>query len=271
MPHARHVGFYFYRPNHGVITPIGRYVNPFQLALQRMPSHSPSRHASIPHRKLSLASTAPITFSKDRKTISFKLNDGSVLSQKFAPTPKANLDRLSERLPDLLRTPERPPAIEIGNESKRETAGISFGAAEWSLDSDGDAIHRHVAFAQVSDIDTIERLILQEADELNHHPHVIRGKSEDGGERLMTITCTTHSPQGLSVRDTRLAEKINEILAEVNTIDPWSVHVHNQDDVGQKIAAERKRMIVISREKINVAVKGCGCEGGKPTAPAQPA
>ncbi|OCT51276.1 hypothetical protein CLCR_09067 [Cladophialophora carrionii] len=200
----------------------------------------------------------------DRQTINIGLQDGTVITQKFSPTPKASLDRLGKALSELLQTPEQNTVIEAPNEKAKDTAGISFGTVEWYLDPEGDAIHRHTAHPSATELNIIEELIMRRADEMGHHPHISRGKVEEGADMYMTITCTTHSPRGLSVRDMKLARKINEILAEFNTVTPWKLNSsRDMDDEKPRIAALRERMIAANRAKINEALERCGCEAAK--------
>jgi pterin-4a-carbinolamine dehydratase len=213
---------------------------------------------------LYLSSTAPIHFSADRQTINICLKDGSVITQKFSPTPKANLDRLAKALSELLQAPDQPPVIEPPNKEAGDIPGISFGSVEWYLDAEGDAIHRHIALPSAGELDTIEELILRRADEMDHHPHISRGKVEGGADTYMTITCTTHSPRGLSVRDSRLALKITEILADFNTVTPSTLDTRRDLEGEQlRIAALRERMVAANRVKINKALENCGCETAK--------
>jgi pterin-4a-carbinolamine dehydratase len=225
--------------------------------------------ASFPRRNLYLSSTCPITISDDRKTITLNLSDGSIIRQKFSPTPKAKLDKLCERLPKLLQTLERSPVAESLNEKEMAASSASFGTAEWCIDPEGDAIHRHIAHTSTTECDAIDAEIMHAADGLNHHPHITRGRSDNGEYTLMTITCTTHSPRGLSVRDLRLAEMINEILAKFKTVAPWNADTDRDPDADdQTIAAKREHLVSLNRHKINEALEQCGCETAKTTSPA---
>ncbi|KIW66799.1 hypothetical protein PV04_06093 [Phialophora macrospora] len=244
---------------------VGRHVNQM---LQ--PGFGPTRlphppfHASSLRRSLYLSSTAPIHFSADRRTINICLKDGKVITQRFSPTPKANLDRLAKALSELMQTPEHQPVIEGLNEEGRDRPGITFGMMEWYLDPEGDTIHRHIALPSAGELNTIEELILRRADEMDHHPHINRGKVEDRADMCMTITCTTHSPRGLSVRDMKLAQKINEILADFDTLTPWKADTtRGPKDEKLRIAGLRDRMVAANRVEINKALENCGCETAK--------
>ena len=99
---------------------------------------------------------------------------------------------------------------------------------------------------------------MRRAEEMGHHPHIIRGKAEDGQEKFMTITCTTHSPRGLSVRDTNLARKINEILSDFETTTAMDLAGRDLDEGRQEIAALREHMVELNRDSINGALASYG-------------
>ncbi|KAJ9606541.1 hypothetical protein H2200_008549 [Cladophialophora chaetospira] len=263
MLQARHVGSRSFIRN--VTASIDRNVNiTSKPSLWRSPLPPTTCRTSGSSRSLHLAHTAAITFPPSCDTISIHLKDGERLVQKFSPTPRANLDKLREALTELLQSPEPAPSpIESPDRcgKKKGIPGPSFGAGEWLLDPEGDAIHRHTAHAWAGELDIIEKLIIQRADQIHHHPHITRGRVEDGEYTLMTITCTTHSPRGLSNRDMRLARIIKRILSDFNTttapiLDDWQTWEEDQ----LKITAQRERMIAINREKINKALENCGCE-----------
>lgn len=213
-------------------------------------------------RNLHFAPTIPITI-RDRDLITFHLKNGTSLEQKFSPTPKAKLPQLKQALIELLRTPDLPSSVieplEVALE-KGDT-GLSFGAGEWYLDPEGDAIHRHIVLASAEELDSVQTLIMQRADELGHHPHITCGKNEDSEDMLMTITCTTHSPRGLSVRDTRLARAINEVLCDFrSTTVPSPDASQDLDGLRSRIVAQREYMIAINRAEINKALENCACK-----------
>ncbi|OAP60311.1 hypothetical protein AYL99_05313 [Fonsecaea erecta] len=217
-------------------------------------------YPSFPRRHLSLSSSGPITISEDRQTVTFRLNNGETITQKISPTPKANRDKLANALASLLSTPE---TFKPSNLSLKPSSGLSFGTTQWHLDALGDAIHRHTAHPSAKEREEAEKLIMAEAEEMNHHPHIARG--EFGGEdKYMTITCTTHSPRGLSVRDTRLAHKINAILDAFEAMEPMSIDA--AQDLGEaekQLAVHRERMIALNRQKISEALESCSCDTAK--------
>ncbi|EXJ91165.1 hypothetical protein A1O1_04274 [Capronia coronata CBS 617.96] len=102
---------------------------------------------------------------------------------------------------------------------------------------------------------------MAEAEEMHHHPHIAR----EDGESYFTVTCTTHSPRGLSVRDTRLAMKVNEVLAGLPATQParLSDPSLDLDQLQEQFAQARNRLIAINRRKIEDALESCGCSTAK--------
>ena len=220
------------------------------VAISRPASSRRRLHTSSP-RTLSLSSSGQtIAISSDRHTITIHLRDGSSITQKISPTPKANTEKLAVALASLLSAPDSDPS-----------AHPTFGTAQWELDSLGDAIHRHISVSSPEEGEKIIQLIMAESEKLNHHPHIARSDSEGS---CMTITCTTHSPRGLSVRDTRLAKRIDDILAEVNVMVPTKPCAEEPlDHTTAKVAAERDRLIGINRRAISEALDSCACSTTK--------
>ena len=203
-------------------------------------------------RKLSISSSPePIKISSSRQEVTIRLKDGTTVVRKISPTPKAKTDKLAEALGFLLLAPEPNP-----------TARPTFGCLQWELDTEGDAIHRHIALSSPGECERVLQRIMAVADEVNHHPHIAQGK--EGEESCMTITCTTHSPRGLSVRDTRLAKTINKVLECYDVMRP--AHLGATADLEQakaRIAAQRERTIDINRQAISEALASCACDRAK--------
>jgi len=122
------------------------------------------------------------------------------------PTPKANREKLGCALEELLNL---PPA----NGSTH-----SDGSMTWLLDSAGDKIHRHFFSADSADKFVVR--VLSAADEIHHHPHITRARYKN--MHCLTITCTTHQPPGLGMRDIRLARKIDELAHELGMSSSWN-------------------------------------------------
>lgn len=191
----------------------------------------------------------PITISPNRQQITFRLKDGSSVTQKISPTPKVKSEKLAGALVSLLCAPESTPS----------TSSPSFGTPRWELDPLGDAIHRHAALRSPEDCEEVVELVLKEADQMNHHPHIAREAN------CVTITCTTHNPRGLSARDTRLATKIDEVLAGYESTQPLESSHTGQDlePLQRQVAAMRGRTIAVNRQKISQALESCACSTGK--------
>ncbi|KAL2422128.1 hypothetical protein ABEF95_010327 [Exophiala dermatitidis] len=206
---------------------------------------------------MSLSSISPITIAENRQEITFHLKDGTCITQKISPTPKVKLEKLAEALASLVSTP---------NQAENTTSlPPSFGTLQWELDPLGDAIHRHVALSSPEERDRLVGMIMTEADKMNHHPHIAR---EDGdGYSCFTITCTTHSPRGLSARDTRLARRVDELLAQTGLQVTAPARISNPsldlEQLQRQISEQRKRMIAVNRRKIAEALDNCGCESAK--------
>lgn len=211
---------------------------------------------AVGRRAMSLSAVNPVTISSDRKTITFRLKDGSSSTQQISPTPKVKLEKLEGALTSLLSAPASNPT----------TSALSFGTLQWELDPLGDAIHRHVALSSPEERERLEQAIMAAAEELNHHPHLARG---NGGEReeyggYITITCTTHSPRGLSARDTRLAMRINELLAGLEVTKPVEpTTAQGQESVQKQITTQRDRLVAINRQGISDALESCACGTAK--------
>lgn len=220
-------------------------VNYLRVPLLRSGLHPSSR------RNLSLSSVDPVTISHDRQTVTFRLKDGSNITQKISPTPKVKKEKLEEGLAALLSSSDSDPS----------TSSPGFGTAEWEFDPLGDAIHRHVAVSSLEEYEEMERSIMAEAEEMKHHPHIAQ-LQDHNGPIYLTITCTTHSPQGLSGRDVRLAAKINEVVAQFQNAAPLKA-VSDHDMRQKQILELRNRGIDANRQKITEALESCGCETGK--------
>ncbi|KIW17117.1 hypothetical protein PV08_04308 [Exophiala spinifera] len=210
----------------------------------------------------------PIIISEDRQKITFLLKNGSEITQPFHPTPKAKTEKMTAALASLLSISDDTSTSTNSAPTTPSTSTLSsFGAARWILDPLGDAIHRHLALSSAEECDRVERAIMEEADKMNHHPHIAR-VSDDNSQHLkncLTVTCTTHSPRGLSIRDTRLAAKIDELLTDVDVTRPieGSTPGQDSDQILQYVTAKRETSISENRQKIQDALEKCGCQNAK--------
>lgn len=157
------------------------------------------------------------------------------LKPSYPHKPKA-VENLVKGLPELLK-----PAIGLTDDSNSTTAG------NWNLDESGDTIHRHVSLQGKSEISSILQQIERAAEELNHDPHTL----VDGTN--LTISCTTHQPPGLSMKDVRLAQKVDAILkgfALASREDGPAMSVSDE----QRKYAEQRNMEAVKRAK-----EDCSC------------
>lgn len=147
--------------------------------------------------------------------------------------PKA-VENLMKGLPELLEPKVNPSS---------DSQGTATGA--WEIDESGDTIHQHVSMSEEKDIISILRQIDDAARELNHDPHT----HVDGTN--LTISCTTHVPPGLSMKDVKLAKKIDAIL---NNFREPGVGLKSPISAEQKERAEKQNM-----EAIKKAKEDCNC------------
>lgn len=167
-------------------------------------------------------------------------NDGSVtnitIRPSYAHKPKA-VENLMKGLPDL-----------VGPQTRSSDSIGSPDGHAWKLDDSGDTIHRHVLLESEKKLPEILRQIESASRELNHDPHMhIRGK-------YLTISCTTHVPPGLSMKDVKLARRINEILQDNPSATLEMSRPENAIPIEEKEDAERKNM-----EAIKKAKEECSC------------
>lgn len=95
----------------------------------------------------------------------------------------------------------------------------SVGSKGWSLALKGDTIIRFFAFDTEADAARFVESVLKAADEMDHHPEIatIADPIHDTSPlRYVAISCSTHRPPGLSMRDVRLARKIDELAESFN-------------------------------------------------------
>ncbi|NLU76852.1 4a-hydroxytetrahydrobiopterin dehydratase [Micromonospora sp. HNM0581] len=81
------------------------------------------------------------------------------------------------------------------------------GLAGWSGDPTG--ITRTVELASFADAIVVVGRVAGTAEEMDHHPDI------DIRWRTVTFRCVTHSAGGVTVRDIRLARRIDEIVEGV--------------------------------------------------------
>jgi pterin-4a-carbinolamine dehydratase len=202
-------------------------------------------------RRLTLSSHQPVRISPDRKSITLRLENGQSIIHKLSPTPKIRSEKLEEALAVLLSSPSQDPSSSSASNPRVYTE-------EWELDPLGDAIHRHISFDEPATCSQAIEKIMEEADKIGHHPHIAR--SEDGQGSRITVTCTTHQPQGLSGRDMRLATKINQVLSHTDAyVQSMQRAQSNSPDPTQDNTAIWERLLEINRREISQAIESCAC------------
>lgn len=92
----------------------------------------------------------------------------------------------------------------------------STPAPYWTLDPTHDSITRVFAFETEEQARLFHDRISVASDEMDHHAQVKVDSAADSASSeakvsRVTVACTTHRPPGLSMRDVRLARKVNEI------------------------------------------------------------
>lgn len=94
----------------------------------------------------------------------------------------------------------------------------SIGSKGWHLELDGAAITRFFAFDNEADATKFVDIVRSAADEMDHHPAITTGAEKEGSTpvKYVAISCSTHRPPGLSMRDVRLARKIDELAEPFN-------------------------------------------------------
>ena len=95
----------------------------------------------------------------------------------------------------------------------------SVGSGWWTLEKDAATIIRCFAFRGEPDATKFTDSVRSAADEMDHHPqiHTIADRVRTNVPfRFVAISCTTHRPPGLSMKDVRLARKIDELARPFN-------------------------------------------------------
>jgi pterin-4a-carbinolamine dehydratase len=211
-----------------------------------------------------------VTISDDRATVTIRLENGEVLTRTIQPTPKASLAKLSTGLAEVLShaprwTYQRLSGVDTTN-YELDPNKATFASTEWQLDPKGDAIHRHLAMP-LKDLTTVTTLIDWTAEQMNHHPHIsIKEPSRDQQNYFMTITCTTHSPRGLSLKDIALAKKINQVLLDHG--EPYGMSYESpppNPDLQNLLDQCRRSLIEENQVKMDEALNNCGCADAKAT------
>jgi pterin-4a-carbinolamine dehydratase len=111
-----------------------------------------------------------------------------------------------------------------------ELLSPSPSTTQWTLDPAGHAITRSFTLNNAEQARLFRERISAVSDEMNHHAHVsqeaaaiaekdteedIEARSAKTTAITVTATCTTHQPPGLSMRDVRLARRIDGLSLEL--------------------------------------------------------
>lgn len=173
-------------------------------------------------------------------TVSLDLTAGGITTKihvrpSYIHKPKA-VENLLKNLPALLTDATMPV-----------TAIESFSTRGWDLDEAADTIHRYVAVEQ-DDVSRIVEGVKAASEYENHDPHIYI----DGSR--MTISCTTHVPPGLSMKDVKLAKLIDKILDDCN------IDFSNSSDSSEAdILTYRQRGREQNMEAVRKAKLACNC------------
>jgi len=131
-------------------------------------------------------------------------------------------------------------------------SGTAYNSHGWELDSSGRILHRYASFKSSQDAERARREIQQAASELKHDPHICEDFSEDTSLPYMLISCTTHHPVGLSLKDAKLAAKVDEILESIGERDDTKDVILSDSDM----LARRKEVYTYNLTAIE---KDCTC------------
>ena len=113
----------------------------------------------------------------------------------------------------------------------------SFGTKSWQLSTGMNTINRFFSFANDGDATSFVEAVSAAADEMNHHPEIVKKKYE--ADTCVVISCGTHNPPGLSMRDVRLARKINDLAAPYGD----AIYSSRQDESPKSVHQRRRRFL----------------------------
>lgn len=111
----------------------------------------------------------------------------------------------------------------------------NFGSRVWHLARTMSAINRFFSFQKDADAITFVAAVKAAADEMDHHPDIIQ--SHPRPDTYVVISCSTHNPPGLSMRDVRLAKKINELA------EPFKHMANSNEEPVAKLFKRRSRFM----------------------------
>ena len=190
-------------------------------------SSTVSRTESVRKGSNKVVSSAIVAPDSTLPFVEFRYADGNIQRHAFSPTPKANHDRLRKALEELL-------------DRDSPSAAQHFRSNQWIIDPRGDAIHRHLSFATQDQAKLFRNELMKIADAMNHHPHVT-------GHDHITVTSTTHNPQGLCMRDIKLARAIDELAMG---FEDCEIQIMNSSE----LHSLRRKHRQVAREEIEKAL-----------------
>jgi pterin-4a-carbinolamine dehydratase len=152
------------------------------------------------HNETCPSSQEPRTHDPAKPTIDIPIDNKGTLFKRNLTLSSAVKDpsKLITGLSQLLRHP--PP---LGDDPH------TTSTQSWTLEPTGDTITCIFVFETEEQALLLRKRISEVSDEMDHHASM---RLESEGDRTrMTVTCTTHRPAGLSMRDIRLARRVTEL------------------------------------------------------------
>jgi len=144
-------------------------------------------------------------FNPDLPYVSYAQEHGGLLHRNIKASYPKNAHKVVAELNALF------------HEQSEEALSKGSRYLSFLLDRSCDSITSSTFLPTKEEVFHVVKEILLVADKLNHHP-AITVSGGNGTLWLFYVTCMTHSPPGLSVKDPRLARKIREILSDLHTM-----------------------------------------------------
>lgn len=131
----------------------------------------------------------------------------------------------------------------------KDPSGAPYNSHGWELAASGSVLHRYTSFGSRDDLKQARREIDKAASELNHDPHIYEDVAEDTDIPYMLISCTTHHPAGLSVKDAKLAKRVDEILERIGEReDKTNINLSGAEMLAMRRKAYKHNMANIDHE-----------------------
>lgn len=144
-------------------------------------------------------------FNPDLPYVSYAQEHGGLLHRNIKASYPKNAHKVVAELNALF------------HEQSEEASSKGSRYLGFLLDPSCDSITSSTFRSTKEEVVYVVKEILSVADELNHHP-TITVSGGNGTSWLFYVTCMTHNPPGLSVKDPRLARKIREILSDLKAV-----------------------------------------------------